>query len=146
MRIRKPQRPPASWGPRSPPTCSSGKLHRGSRRNGAGAFHGLGGCKALAPLVHTFAHAGALAELLFAIGILNVGLLAVPFLAGSSAYAVGEVAGWAEGLNLNVRRAHGFYGVIALGSLVGLAVNFVGLNTEKSAGRRGGSERDRGSP
>lgn len=81
--------------------------------------------------MHTFPHSGALAELLFAIGILNVGLLAVPVLAGSSAYAVSEVAGWAAGLNLNVRRAHGFYGVIGLGSLVGLAVNFVGLNTGK---------------
>jgi len=87
--------------------------------------------KALAPLVHTFPHAGTLAELLFAIGIVNLGLLAVPVLAGSSAYAVSEVAGWAEGLNLNIRRAHGFYGVIALGTLVGLAINFIGLNPVK---------------
>jgi hypothetical protein len=51
----------------------------------------------------------------------------------------------AEGLNLNVRREHGFYGVIALGTLVSLAINFIGLNPVKIAGRGGGCERDRGS-
>ena len=87
--------------------------------------------KALVPLVHTFPHAGTLAEILFAIGIVDLGLLAVPVLAGSSAYAVSEVSGWAEGLNLKLQNAHGFYGVIALGTLVGLLINFIGLNPVK---------------
>ena len=56
--------------------------------------------KALVPLVNTFPHAGTLAEALFAIGIVDLGLLAVPVLAGSSAYAVSEVSGWPEGLSL----------------------------------------------
>jgi NRAMP (natural resistance-associated macrophage protein)-like metal ion transporter len=84
--------------------------------------------KALLPLVHTFPHAGLLAELLFAVGIVALGLLAVPVLAASSGYAVSEVAGWPEGLNLKLKQAHGFYGVIAAGTLIGLAMNFVGLN------------------
>ncbi len=84
--------------------------------------------KALLPLVHTFPHAGLLAEVLFAVGIVALGLLAVPVLAASSGYAVSEVAGWPEGLNLKLRQAHGFYGMIAVGTLIGLVMNFVGLN------------------
>ncbi len=87
--------------------------------------------RALVPLVQSFPHSGTLAEILFAVGIVSLGLLAVPVLAGSSAYAVSEVAGWAEGLDLKLERAHGFYGVIALGTLVGLAINFIGLNPVK---------------
>jgi NRAMP (natural resistance-associated macrophage protein)-like metal ion transporter len=84
--------------------------------------------KALLPLVHTFPDAGLLAELLFAVGIVALGLLAVPVLAASSGYAVSEVAGWPEGLNLKLKQAHGFYGVIAAGTVIGLVMNFVGLN------------------
>ncbi|MBV9282621.1 MAG: divalent metal cation transporter [Chloroflexi bacterium] len=87
--------------------------------------------RALVPLVHTFPHAGTLAETLFAVGIMALGLLAVPVLAGSSAYAVAEVAGWPEGLNLELDQARGFYSIIALGMLVGLVINFVGLNPIK---------------
>jgi len=83
--------------------------------------------KALVPLVHTFPHAGTVAEVLFAVGIVALGLLAVPVLAGSSAYAVAEVAGWSEGLNMKLNQAQGFYGIIALGMLVGLLNNFIGL-------------------
>jgi len=84
--------------------------------------------RALLPLVNTFPDAGLLAELLFAAGIVALGLLAVPVLAASSGYAVSEAAGWPEGLNLKLKEAHGFYAVIAAGTLVGLAMNFVGLN------------------
>jgi NRAMP (natural resistance-associated macrophage protein)-like metal ion transporter len=87
--------------------------------------------KALVPLVHTFPRAGTLAEILFAVGIVALGLLAVPVLAGSSAYAVAEVSGWTEGLNLKLDQARGFYGIIALGMLVGLFINFVGVNPIK---------------
>lgn len=80
--------------------------------------------RALVPLVHGFPHAGTLAEILFAAGIVALGLLAVPVLAGSSAYAVSEATGWAEGLNLKLNQAQGFYGVIALGMVVGLLNNF----------------------
>jgi NRAMP (natural resistance-associated macrophage protein)-like metal ion transporter len=87
--------------------------------------------KALVPLVHGFPHAGTIAEVLFALGIVSLGLLACPVLAGASAYAVSEVAGWKEGLSLNVSQAQGFYGIIALGMLIGLLDNFAGINPIK---------------
>jgi NRAMP (natural resistance-associated macrophage protein)-like metal ion transporter len=71
--------------------------------------------------------AGPFAALLFAIGIIGVGLLAVPILAGSAAYAVAEIFRWREGLSLKFKQAHGFYGVITVATLVGLIVNFLGI-------------------
>jgi Mn2+/Fe2+ NRAMP family transporter len=84
--------------------------------------------KALEPLVHTFPHAGFLAELIFAIGIIGLGLLAVPVLSASASYAVSEGLSWKAGLNLKLKRAHGFYGVITIATLVGLMINFIGIN------------------
>jgi len=55
-------------------------------------------------------------------------LLAVPVLAGSAAYALSEAFGWREGLYLKFKRAHGFYGVIIFSTLIGLMMNFVGIN------------------
>ncbi|MDR3490681.1 MAG: divalent metal cation transporter [Gammaproteobacteria bacterium] len=87
--------------------------------------------KALEPLVHTFPHAGYLAKLIFSIGIIGLGLLAVPVLAGSSAYAFGEALDWEVGLNLKFNRAQGFYGVIVLATLSGLFINFLGVDPIK---------------
>jgi Mn2+/Fe2+ NRAMP family transporter len=61
--------------------------------------------------------AGELAGLLFAAGIVGTGLLAVPVLAGSTAYAIAETAGWREGLGRRVKQARAFYEVIAAGLL-----------------------------
>ncbi len=77
--------------------------------------------RALAPL------AGNLASLLFALGILGSGLLAVPVLAGSASYALSESLGWREGLYRKFRQAHGFYGVIIVATLVGLLVNLTSI-------------------
>ena len=68
--------------------------------------------------------AGDFAFLLFTLGILGTGLLAVPILAGSAAYAIAEVFDWEEGLGKKFNEARGFYGVIAIATLVGLMVNF----------------------
>lgn len=87
--------------------------------------------KALEPLVHSFPYAGFLAKLLFAIGIVSAGLLVVPVLAGSAGYALAESLGWDEGLDLKFTRAHGFYGVITASTLVGVAINFVGIDPIK---------------
>jgi Mn2+/Fe2+ NRAMP family transporter len=84
--------------------------------------------KALEPLVHTFPHSGFLAELIFAIGIIGVGFLAVPVFSGSASYAVSEALSWKAGLNFKLKRAHGFYGVITIATLVGLMINFIGIN------------------
>lgn len=72
--------------------------------------------------------AGSGAKLLFALGIVGTGLLAVPVLAGSTSFALSETFGWREGLSLKMTQAKAFYMVI-LGSMVlGLILNFTGLN------------------
>ena len=72
--------------------------------------------------------AGDLSYLLFAAGIIGTGLLAVPVLAGASAYAVAETAGLREGLGKNPGRAPGFYVVIALSALVGMSLDLLGIS------------------
>jgi len=72
--------------------------------------------------------AGNLAPVLFSLGILGTGLLAAPILAGSSAYAVSELMEWPEGLQKQPRAAGRFYGVIALGMLIGLTLNLFRIN------------------
>jgi NRAMP (natural resistance-associated macrophage protein)-like metal ion transporter len=84
--------------------------------------------KALEPLVQTFPHAGYLAKLIFSIGIIGLGLLSVPVLSGSASYAVSEAFKWNSGLSLKFNKAHGFYGVITIATLIGLLINFVGID------------------
>lgn len=84
--------------------------------------------RALEPLVQGFPYAGLIAKLIFSIGIIGIGLLAIPTLAGSSAYAISETLGWREGLYRKFRRAIGFYVVIIGATVVGLAINFIGID------------------
>jgi NRAMP (natural resistance-associated macrophage protein)-like metal ion transporter len=72
--------------------------------------------------------AGSFAKLLFTFGIMGVGLLAVPVLAGSTSYAIAETFNWREGLSLKMTQAKAFYGVIVGSMLLGLIMNFSGLN------------------
>lgn len=88
--------------------------------------------KALEPLVSSFPNAGYLAKVLFSIGIIGLGLLSVPVLSGSASYAISEALDWKEGLNLKLKKAHGFYGVITIATLVGLMINFIGINPVKA--------------
>ncbi|MBC7942893.1 divalent metal cation transporter [Candidatus Saccharibacteria bacterium] len=88
--------------------------------------------RALEPLVQGFPHAGLIAKLIFSIGIIGIGLLAVPVLAGSSSYAISETFGWKEGLYRKFKRAAGFYIVIIVATLVGLAINFLGIDPIKA--------------
>ena len=76
--------------------------------------------------------AGRAAFAVFALGIVGTGLLAVPVLAGSAAYAVGEAFGWHVGLTRKFKRAHAFYGVIAASMLVGAALNFTPIDPIKA--------------
>jgi NRAMP (natural resistance-associated macrophage protein)-like metal ion transporter len=78
--------------------------------------------KALEPL------AGRFAFELFAVGIIGTGLLAVPVLAGSAAYGVAETFRWRASLESRPKKAKQFYGVLAVATLVGLSLNFIGLN------------------
>lgn len=88
--------------------------------------------RALEPLVHDFPNAGFIAKLVFSIGVIGLGLLAVPVLAGSSSYAISEALGWKEGLYRKFHKARGFYIIIMLATLVGLGMNFVGLDPIKA--------------
>jgi NRAMP (natural resistance-associated macrophage protein)-like metal ion transporter len=72
--------------------------------------------------------AGPAAGMLFAIGIVGTGLLAVPVLAGSTAYAISEAMRWSEGLSKHFRQARGFYGVIIATMGLGLVLDVVGVN------------------
>ena len=88
--------------------------------------------KALEPLVHSFPNAGYLAKLIFAIGVIGIGLQSIPVLAGSSSYAVAETFNWREGLFRKFKQAREFYFVIIIGTLVGLMFNFIGLDPIKA--------------
>ena len=72
--------------------------------------------------------AGDQAFLLFALGIIGTGLLAVPILAGSGAYALAELMGWREGLENKFGQAKAFYLVIAFSIIIGLLLNFIGIS------------------
>lgn len=98
--------------------CTAATLHAAGKQVETSAQAAL----ALEPL------AGHLAFLLFALGIVGTGLLAVPVLAGSAAYALAETFKWRASLELKAGEAPRFYGVIAMATLVGVALNFVGLD------------------
>jgi len=72
--------------------------------------------------------AGNAASFLFAAGIIGTGLLGVPVLTSSSAYAVSETFGWTCSLDEKPRHAKRFYSVIAVSTLIGLLVNYSGIN------------------
>lgn len=82
--------------------------------------------EALRPIAGDFAFA------LFAIGIIGTGMLAVPILAGSAAYAVSESFGWVEGLDRKPREAKAFYATIAVATIAGLTLNYVGVDPIKA--------------
>ena len=76
--------------------------------------------------------AGDFAFMLFALGILGVGLIGVPVLAGSAAYALCEAMGWKWGLERTATDARGFYGVIAVSLLVGLVIQYSPISPMKA--------------
>ena len=76
--------------------------------------------------------AGQGAYWLFTLGLIGTGMLAVPVLAGSCAYAIGESARWRDtSLNQRPKEARQFYAVIAVSVLVGLALDYTGINAVK---------------
>jgi NRAMP (natural resistance-associated macrophage protein)-like metal ion transporter len=76
--------------------------------------------------------AGPLAFALFSAGIIGTGLLAVPVLAGSAAYAVAECFGWREGLARKPQEAVGFYAVVAVATIGGVGLNFLHVDPIKA--------------
>jgi NRAMP (natural resistance-associated macrophage protein)-like metal ion transporter len=82
--------------------------------------------QALTPLV------GRAATVLFALGLIGAGFLAVPVLTGCSAYAVAESFGWRYGLDRKPRQARQFYAIIAVSTIIGMLINFLGINPIKA--------------
>jgi len=82
--------------------------------------------KALKPLAGNFAY------LLFALGVIGTGLLAIPVLSGSLSYIVTETFGWKEGLDKKFDKAKAFYVIIAIALIVGLSLNYIGLSPIKA--------------
>lgn len=76
--------------------------------------------------------AGDYAYLLFTLGIIGTGLLAVPVLAGAASYALSESFGWENGLHRELKEANSFYGIIIIAMFIGLAINFSGLDSIKA--------------
>jgi NRAMP (natural resistance-associated macrophage protein)-like metal ion transporter len=76
--------------------------------------------------------AGNAAYVLLALGLIGAGFLCVPILTGSAAYAIAEALHWKHGLDEKPRRAKLFYGVIAASTLVGMLINFMGINPIKA--------------
>jgi Mn2+/Fe2+ NRAMP family transporter len=100
----------------------------------ASTLHGRGGdiesaaqaAQALRPV------AGDAASSLWAIGMIGAGVLCVPILTGSAAYAAAEAFGWTHGLSERPKRAKLFYGVIALSTVVGMSIPFTAVNPMKA--------------
>jgi Mn2+/Fe2+ NRAMP family transporter len=88
--------------------------------------------KALEPLVQGFPHAGTVAKVLFAIGVIGMGLLGIPVLAGSVAYAVSDAFNWREGLDYKLKEAKQFYGVIIFATVAGWLFTLIGIDPIKS--------------
>jgi len=99
--------------------ATAATLHQGGKTDIQSATEAA---EALRPL------AGNAAYVLLALGLIGAGFLCVPILTGSSAYAIAEALGWKHGLDEKPRRAKLFYGVIAASTLVGMLINFVGIN------------------
>jgi Mn2+/Fe2+ NRAMP family transporter len=76
--------------------------------------------------------AGAFAEIIFALGIIGTGLLAIPVLAGSTAYAIGEGRKWPVGLSRKPNEAVAFYSVLALSVGLGVVLNFTPIDPIKA--------------
>jgi NRAMP (natural resistance-associated macrophage protein)-like metal ion transporter len=76
--------------------------------------------------------AGKFAAALFTVGIVGVGFLAIPTLAGSAAYAFAETLGWRQGLDKKLKQARAFYALILLSTVAGVGLDFVGINPVKA--------------
>ena len=81
--------------------------------------------QALEPLVKTFPHSGEISKIIFVIGIIGTGLLAIPVFAGTCGYALSELFGWKEGLSKKFNQAIPFYLIIIICLIIGLIINYI---------------------
>jgi Mn2+/Fe2+ NRAMP family transporter len=84
--------------------------------------------KSLEPLVKSFPNSGEISKSIFAIGIIGTGLLSIPILATSTAYGLSDTFGWKQGLSKKFGQAKAFYLIIIICGIMGLGMNFLGIN------------------
>lgn len=87
--------------------------------------------KALEPIMGNNALGGLIAKIIFAVGIIGVGLLSIPVLAGSAAYAIADSLEWKRGLNEKWYEAKSFYSVIVITTVLGISINFIPVDPFK---------------
>lgn len=88
--------------------------------------------KSLEPLVKSFPNSGEISKSIFAIGIIGTGLLAIPVLAASTAYSLSDTFRWKQGLSKKFGQAKAFYLVIIISGIIGLGINFLGIDPIKA--------------
>lgn len=84
--------------------------------------------KALEPLVQSFPFAGTVSKIIFAIGIIGIGFLSIPVLAGSCGYVLADVFGWKQGLSKKFNQAKSFYLVISFATVIGLWITLINID------------------
>ena len=84
--------------------------------------------KSLEPLVNSFPYSGIMSKFIFALGIIGAGILGIPALSGSCGYVLSDAFGWNQGLNKKFNQARSFYLVIAISGIIGIFINFIGIN------------------
>src|SRR4051812_37993889 len=88
--------------------------------------------KSLEPLVKSFPFSGYVSKLIFVIGIIGTGFLSIPILPGSTEYAFSDTFKWNQGLSKKFNQAKAFYLVITISGIIGLCLNFLGINPIKA--------------
>lgn len=104
---------------------TAGTLHQNGITNISTAEEAA---RSLEPLVNTFPYSGQISKIIFALGIIGTGLLAIPVLAGSSAYALADGFGWKQGLSKKFRQAKAFYLTIIASTAIGLWIDFIDIS------------------
>lgn len=88
--------------------------------------------KSLEPMVKTFPNAGEISKIIFALGIIGTGFLSIPVIAGSTAYALYDAYSWKQGLSNKFGQAKAFYLIITINGIIGLSINFLGIDPIKA--------------
>lgn len=108
---------------------TAGSLHAAGKTDIATAADAA---QALAPLVKGFPHAGAVASAIFAVGVVGLGLLAIPTFAGPAGYALADTFGWRSGLARKPRNAPEFYAVMAVATVAGVCLDLLNISPIKA--------------
>ena len=126
--------------------CTAATLHTHGTTDITSASQAAEALKPVAPTISIFGHQMVLASILFSLGIIVGGLLAIPVLAGSAAYAVAELFRWPAGLDRKPQKAKGFYAVLTIATLLGTAHDPHPHQPHESPRLRRGRQRHRRRP